>query len=125
MLRHTGEVRGECRRERPRYPQVRRVNRLTAIAFVAAFAASESALAGPNAYVPNEGSATISVIDTATDRVSATLKIGAKPRGIAVAADGARLFVSDQKANAVIVHDLAKGTELARLAVGDSPEAIY
>jgi len=30
--------------------------------------------------VPNEGSASISVIDTATDRVTATLKLAQKPR---------------------------------------------
>ena len=65
-----------------------------------------AAAAAPFAYASNEGSASISVIDTATDRVVATLKIGAKPRGIAISADGSRLYVSDQTANALLVHDL-------------------
>src|SRR5215831_20107889 len=38
--------------------------------------------AAPFAYVSNEGSGSISVIDTATDKVTAVFKAGAKPRGI-------------------------------------------
>ena len=41
-------------------------------------------IAAPLAYVSNEGSAHRSVIDTATDKVTATLKVGGKPRGIAL-----------------------------------------
>ena len=67
------------------------------------FADRAAVVAGPLAYVPNEGSASISVIDTATDKVSATLKVGRKPRGIALSADGARSIVSDQTANALVV----------------------
>ncbi|HEX6136720.1 MAG TPA: hypothetical protein VF059_03630, partial [Casimicrobiaceae bacterium] len=42
-------------------------------------AVSDAAVAAPVAYVPNEGSASVSVIDTATDRVTATLATGGKP----------------------------------------------
>ena len=42
------------------------------------------AAAAAVAYVPNEGSGTVSLIDTATDKVTATLKFGEKPRGIAI-----------------------------------------
>src|SRR6185503_19976755 len=73
----------------------------------------------------NEGSASITVIDTATERVVRSIATGAKPRGIAVSADGARLFVSEQAANALVVYHLPDGTEAARIAVGDSPEAVY
>ena len=67
--------------------------------------ASLAAAAAPFAYASNEGSASVSVIDTATDRVVATLKVGAKPRGIAISADGSRLYVSDQTANRIGGHD--------------------
>src|SRR5215207_2348485 len=77
------------------------------------------------AYVPNEGSGTISVIDTDTDRVTGTIRHGTKPRGIAIAADGARLYVSDQRENCLIVVDLSTGREVARVRLGESPEAIY
>src|SRR5690242_10884921 len=88
-----------------------------------AFAAC--AAAAPLAYVSNEGSASVSVIDTATDRVVATLKIGEKPRGIALSADASRLYLSDQNLNSLVVVDTAKGAEIARVKLGDSPEAIY
>ena len=38
------------------------------------------AAAAPMAYVSNEGSGTVSVIDTATDRAVSTVKLGCKPR---------------------------------------------
>ena len=75
--------------------------------------------------MPNEGSATISVIDTATDKVTATIRLGKKPRGIAISADGSRLYLSDQTGNALVVVDLAKNATLATIPLGDSPEAIY
>src|SRR5437763_8605577 len=83
-----------------------------------------SAVAAPFAYVPNEGSATVSVIDTATDRVTQTLKIGQKPRGIAVDREGSRLYISDQTSGTLIAYDIAKGTEAGRAELGASPEAI-
>ena len=52
------------------------------------------ALAAPMAYVPNEKSGTVSVIDTATDTVVAEIKAGSKPRGLAVSADGKRLTMN-------------------------------
>ncbi len=81
--------------------------------------------AAPFAYVGNEGSATISVIDTATDKVVKTLRFGQKPRSLAVSPDGTRLFVSDQTGNALVVVDLTKDAQIGKLALGDSPEAIY
>src|SRR5512135_1838222 len=79
-----------------------------------------AAAAAPVAYVPNEGSGTVSVIDTATDRVTGTLKIGTKPRGIAAAPGGTRIFVSDQPSGTLIVYDVASRTEVARTPVGKS-----
>ena len=40
-------------------------------------------IAAPFAYVPNEESGTISVIDTSTDQVVKEIKVGDKPRGMA------------------------------------------
>src|SRR5664279_5318191 len=76
------------------------------------------------AYVSNEGSGTVSIVDTATDQVTATGRFGTKPRGIAIAPDGARLYLSDQKANALVVVDTAKREAIATVPLGDSPEAI-
>jgi len=57
---------------------------------------ASNVLAAPFAYVPNEKSGTLSVIDTETDSVVAEIKAGDKPRGLAVSKDGKTLYVSDQ-----------------------------
>ncbi|MGZ5583371.1 MAG: beta-propeller fold lactonase family protein, partial [Usitatibacter sp.] len=100
--------------------QLRRIAASAALLAVATLAG-----AAPPAYVSNEGSGTISVVDTATDRVTATLKVGAKPRGIAVSRDGRRLYVSDQTGSALVVRDLERGADAATIPLGKSPEAIY
>ena len=55
-----------------------------------------AALAAPFAYVPNEGSATLSIIDTATDQVVGEIAVGKKPRGTVISLDGKTAYVSDQ-----------------------------
>ena len=84
-----------------------------------------TAVAAATAYVPNEGSASISVIDTLTDKVTATLRLGKKPRGIAIAKDGSRMYLSDQTGKVIIVVHLPDGKTIATVALGESPEAIY
>ena len=44
----------------------------------------------------NEGSGSVSIIDTQTDEVSATIKVGERPRALAVATAGERLYVSHE-----------------------------
>jgi len=50
----------------------------------AALMAWGSALAAPFAYVPNEGSGTLSVIDTATNTVVNAIDVGERPWGVLV-----------------------------------------
>jgi YVTN family beta-propeller protein len=91
-----------------------------------AFAASLSAAlaAAPFAYVPNEGSGSVSVIDTERDAVVAEFAAGVKPRGIAVTADGKRLYVSDQPGNSLLVIDTATRAIESRVDLGESPEGV-
>jgi YVTN family beta-propeller protein len=49
------------------------------VALVLATAAGEPASAAPFAYISNQGSATVSVIDTATNTVAATVPVGDIP----------------------------------------------
>ena len=46
------------------------------------------------AYVTNEDSRELSVIDVAGDRVVATIQVGTRPRGVKVSPDGRRLYVA-------------------------------
>src|SRR5256886_5942026 len=91
---------------------------------ILALACLSQARAAPFAYVPNERSGTVSVIDTASDRVVGTVKPGGKPRGIAATPDGRRLYVSDQPSGALVVVDLAAREVSERIAVGKSPEGV-
>jgi YVTN family beta-propeller protein len=46
------------------------------------------------AYVTNEGSEELSVIDTRTDKVVDTIPVGTRPRGVKVSPDGKTVFVA-------------------------------
>ncbi|WP_426211925.1 hypothetical protein [Massilia sp. TWP1-3-3] len=80
-----------------------------------------SAAAGPLAYVPNEKSGTVSVIDTATDAVVRELAAGKRPRGIAADPAGKTLFVTDAGSNALLVLDAAGGAAEPSIPLGKSP----
>jgi YVTN family beta-propeller protein len=79
---------------------------------------------GGDCLRPNEGSATISVIDTATDKVTDTLRFGKKPRGIAISRT-ARACICPIRPDALVVVDTAKREIVATVPLGESPEAIY
>jgi len=49
-----------------------------------------------HAYITNEGSSTVSVIDTATNTVIATIPVGSHPQGVAVTPDGSRVYVANE-----------------------------
>jgi|SRR5215472_1180856 len=87
-----------------------------------------SALA-QNAYITNFGSDTVSVVNTATDSVTATINIPhppsgrAAPFGVAVSPDGSKTYVTNQFANTVSAINNATGT-VATIAVGNGPSGV-
>ena len=96
-------------------------------ALLVALALAVAPLAGaaaPFAYVPNEGSGTLSIIDTATDQVVGEVPVGQKPRGTVVSADGRTAYVSDQPNNVIVIVDLAARKRSGTIAVGASPEGV-
>ncbi|MFD5430138.1 YncE family protein, partial [Streptomyces sp. NPDC127084] len=76
---------------------------------------------GTYAYVANSESNTVSVIDTATNTVSATIDVGSFPIGVAVSPDGTRAYVVNGFSDTVSVIDTATNTVVATVAVGDDP----
>ena len=48
------------------------------------------------------------VIDTATDKVVATIPVGKRPWNMALTRDGAKLYVANGRSNSVSVIDTAK-----------------
>jgi YVTN family beta-propeller protein len=95
-----------------------------ALLVLALSACAALACAGPLAYVANEKSGTLSVIDTGSDSVLGEIRVGGKPRGMAFSKDGKRLYVSDQTSNALVVVDLERRAVHSRIDLGESPEGV-
>jgi YVTN family beta-propeller protein len=78
---------------------------------------------GSKVYVTNELANTVSVIDTATDTVSATIPVGLGPIGVAVKPDGSKVYVANFLANTASVIDAGTNTMIAAIPVGTLPVA--
>ncbi|HSX03757.1 MAG TPA: cytochrome D1 domain-containing protein [Rhabdochlamydiaceae bacterium] len=84
-----------------------------------------SALSADFAYVTNVGSNNISVIDTGTRTVVATIPVGASgPNAIAVTANGAFAYVTDGGSSSVTVIDLLTRQVVKQIGVGTGPVAV-
>jgi YVTN family beta-propeller protein len=55
------------------------------------------------AYVTNRAAGSVSVIDTATNAISATLPVGASPTDVAISPDGHSAYVADRDSGTVAV----------------------
>jgi uncharacterized repeat protein (TIGR01451 family) len=91
---------------------------LLALGAPAAFAATGSA------YVTNFDDGTVSVIDTATNTVTATINVGSAPDGVAVNPAGTRVYVTDEGDGTVSVIDTATNTVTATTNVGSDPNGV-
>ncbi|MDQ7843629.1 MAG: PxKF domain-containing protein [Armatimonadota bacterium] len=80
--------------------------------------------AAPFAYVTNSWDHTVSVIDTATNAVVATLAVGRSPWGVVVSGDGTRVYVANQSGNSVSVIDAASRSILTTIPVGSMPYGV-
>jgi YVTN family beta-propeller protein len=67
---------------------------LTAPTLAVTFVIGIAQALGQNAYIGNFGDGTVSVIDTTTNTVVATIPVGANPTGVAVTADGSRAYIA-------------------------------
>ena len=84
--------------------------------------------AGPLAFVTNERDGTITVIDTGTDRVYSTIRVGGRLRGIRLNPDRTRVWVAisypsnqTQGEDKIAELDL-KGNVIAKYEAGTDPE---
>ena len=72
-------------------------------------------------FVSDGRAGTVSVIDTQTYAVLASIKVGTRPWGIALSPDGKYLFSANGPSNDVSVVDLATNKEIARVKAGEGP----
>ena len=69
------------------------------------------------AFVPNQSSDDLTIVDLGAMTPAATLPIGGKPAGIAVSRDGARAYVTSPEGHFVSVIDAAARRVLKRIAL--------
>ena len=76
---------------------------------------------GKRVYVSNGKDATVSVIDTATNTVIATIPVGKRPWNMAITPDGTKLYVANGRDGTVSVIDTIGNRKLKDIAVGEAP----
>ena len=104
----------------------RRISGLLAIAAVAVAGLLGSAEAlAQNAYITNTSGDTVSVIDTATNRVvGSPIPVGIGPFGVAVTPDGSHVYVANGSSGTVSVIATASNTVTATIPVGVGPTGL-
>ena len=80
--------------------------------------------AAPFAYISNQNSNTVSVIDTASNTVVATVPVGTDPWGVAVNPTGTRAYVANANSNTVSVIDTASNSVVATVPVDTYPVGV-
>lgn len=76
---------------------------------------------GSQVYASNGIDGTVMVIDTATNKVTATIPVGKRPWNMALTPDGSRLYVANGRSDSVSVIDTASARRLDDIAVGQLP----
>ncbi|MDF3293221.1 beta strand repeat-containing protein, partial [Streptomyces silvisoli] len=76
---------------------------------------------GLQAYVVNDGSNTVSVINTGTLAVTATVPVGTAPFWVAITPDSLRAYVTNSTDGTVSVVDTVTNTVAATVTVGTDP----
>lgn len=102
------------------------VKSIPALVFAAVLAWVPAAAfgAGPKAYVGNFKDNTVSVIDTATGAVIATLPVAAGPHGMTMTPDGTTVYVSGDESSTVSVIDTATDRVTGAIEVGKTPHGL-
>jgi YVTN family beta-propeller protein len=105
-------------------PSLRRTVLPVLLALAGALLAFAAPAAPPKAYVGNFKDDTVSVIDTASGTVVATVPVAKGPHGIAIGSGGSPVFVSSDGASVVNVIDAASDKVAAAIEVGRSPHGL-
>ena len=80
--------------------------------------------AGPLAYVADYSAGTVSVLDTGTDTVAATIPVGTKPYNIALNPSGTTAFVANSESASVSAINTGSNTVTATTNGFAYPSAI-
>lgn len=97
-----------------------------ALVVLVAFALTSTAFvhAEPFAYITNQGSHDVSVIDLASQKVVATVPVGRSPAGVAASSRAGRVFVSNPDSKTISVIDMHTQQVVDTLEAGEGPVGI-
>jgi YVTN family beta-propeller protein len=79
---------------------------------------------GAFAYVANQNSNSVSVINTTTRTAVATVSVGVNPWGVAITPNGAFAYVTNQASNSVSVINTATNSAVGSVSVGPNPTGV-
>ena len=82
------------------------------------------AAAAPKAYIGNFADNTVSVLDTATNKVIATIPTEPGPHGMAISQDGRTVYVSGDGSSSLSIIDAATDRVVKTVAVGKTPNGV-
>jgi YVTN family beta-propeller protein len=101
-------------------------SKLARVLVTAATLALTSGLAnaGPKAYVGNFADNTVSVIDTADNKLVATVPVATGPHGMAITQDGRTVYVTGDGSSALSIIDTASDQVVKTIEVGKTPNGI-
>jgi YVTN family beta-propeller protein len=91
---------------------------------LAALLSAGAAGAAPFAYITNQGSHDVSVIDLATQRVLTTVPVGRSPAGVVASSPAGRVYVSNPDSRTISVIDMRLQAVVDTLAAGEGPVGI-
>lgn len=77
-----------------------------------------------NAYVTNYNESSVSVINTASNTVTATVSVGNGPTGVAVNPGGTRVYIGNYYGNSVSVINTGNNTVIATIAPVSTPTGV-
>ena len=80
---------------------------------------------GKKLYAVNQGSGTVSVIDTGNDTVITTVTVGSSPVWALVSADALSLYVLNQGSNSISVINTTTDVVTATVPVGNTPNFMH
>ncbi|MEI6815124.1 MAG: beta-propeller fold lactonase family protein [Bacteroidota bacterium] len=81
-------------------------------------------MVGQTAYITNQNSNTVSVVNVATNTLITTIPVGINPIGVSVSSDGNRVYITNDGSNTVSVIATSTNTVLATIPVGNRPRGI-
>jgi YVTN family beta-propeller protein len=80
--------------------------------------------AGPNAYIGEFKDNTVTVLDTASNKVTASIPVPAGPHGLVISPDGRRVYLSSDGATTVSIIDTASNKVIHTVEVGKAPHGL-